>query len=260
MKNTESREQFIETTEQQSLDTNFLQEQVRLPESEWDQKFRDLVEEKSKQNQEEIRKTEEELARETQQVAPIQTEDPEVMRERQFADYIQKLELSEGTLRGKKVLDLGCGDGKFVEYLLEKGITDKAYGVDMQLDETSVDDKFKPHFIRGNFEEDLPLENADYMVSLGAVSAIGSAKNKEAVLEKWLENLQEGGEIRIYPITEPAKDNPYESLQDNWAAWNEVLKKLEAKGAEYHLEPKSIRVMGKDNEVVLDYLLTFKKT
>src|SRR3989344_501048 len=232
--------------EQEPVSPDFLQEQIRLPRNQWSEKFRQLFEEKIAENQRE--KVDE------------PEESPESAQERTFRRYIEGLGLDESKLRNKKVLDLGCGEGEFVRSLMEKGITSEAYGIDEQLNEISVEDKLKPYLLRGNFEEDLPVQNADYVISVGAGSLCIWAGEEEMnirrIVEKSLASLKADGEIRMYPIQEAAKATPLPGLEASQQKWSEVLSEIsENQGVEYRIEPRNIRVIGRMNDIILESVL-----
>jgi len=241
-------------SEQESITPDFLQGQVRLPKDQWSEKFRRLIEEKTKENQQVQEGVEEEEV----------VESPEVLRERTFKRYIEGLGLEEKSLQGKKVLDLGSGEGEFIKSLIEKGITPEAYGVDADLDETAIEDKFKKHLVRGNFEEDLPVQNVDYVVSVGAVSngVWGGEETMDIrrIVEKSLASLKEDGEIRIYPIQEAAEANPLEGLQASQEKWKELLEEIsKTQNVECKIEPRNIKVAGNSNDVILESVLVIHR-
>ncbi len=70
--NTEPRK-----SEQEKMMPDFLQEQIRLPKNQWSEEFRQLIEEKIRENQQEQEQTEE------------VKESPEVLQERTFKRYIR---------------------------------------------------------------------------------------------------------------------------------------------------------------------------
>jgi len=240
--------------EQEPVTPDFLQKQVRLPKEQWDEKFKKLVEEKTKENQQAQENVEEEAA----------VESPEVLRERTFKRYIGGLGLSEESLKDKRILDLGCDKGEFVKSLIEKGITSEAYGVDIGLEESVTEDKFNKHLFRGNFEEDLPVQNIDYVVSVGAVSnAIWGGKevmNIRGIVEKSLASLKKDGEIRIYPIQEAAKATSLKGLQVSQEKWKELLAEIsEAQRVECKIEPRNIKISGKNNDIILKSVLIIRR-
>ncbi len=175
-------------SEQEPMTPDFLQEQIRLPKDQWSGKFRQLIERKIKENQQGQKEETE--------------ESPETLRERTFKRYVNGLGLSEENMRNKRILDLGSGEGEFVKSLIDKGVTPEAYGLDAETDESAVEDKIKDHLLSGKFEEDLPIQNADYVVSVGTVS-----------------NGVWGGE-------EAAKANPLEGLQASQEKWKELLEEI----------------------------------
>ena len=128
---------FERQSEKEPLGPAFLEEQIRLPRSEWDERFRNLIEEKIQERQlpEEVRE-----------------ESPEREQERSFERYLKGLGLNEDALKDKKILDLGSGDGEFVRSLIEKGITKDAYGIDVAVDEITLNEKFKGHLLKSDFE------------------------------------------------------------------------------------------------------------
>jgi predicted rRNA methylase YqxC with S4 and FtsJ domains len=138
----------LEKNRDQPLTPDFLAEQIRLPKDQWDERFSKLIEQKIRENQQ-VNIEEEE-------------ESPETLLEKKYKRYLKSLGLDDEMLKDKKVIDLGTGSGEFVKYLIEKGITKEAYGIDIQLDESLIEEKFKPHLLRGNFEEELLIQNADY--------------------------------------------------------------------------------------------------
>ncbi len=161
-------------------------------------------------------------------------------------------------------MDLGCGEGEFVKYLIEKGITSEAYGIDIELYEDAIEDKFKKHLIRGNFEGDLPIQNIDYVVSVGAVSnAIWGGvevMDIRRIVERSLTSLKEEGEIRIYPIQEAAQATPLAGLQASQEKWKELLTVIsQVQNVEYKIEPRNIKVSGKNNDIILNSVLVIRK-
>lgn len=255
---TEKGPQFIK----EPLPASFLQEQIRLPEAEWDERFRDLVRTLSEENQQAILDAQKNAEKGVGDLMPEdEQENPEKLREELYGHYLKSLNLTEGDLKNKAILDLGCGfAGFFVQYLVEHKITDKVLGVDLNLQEEKVEERFRQNLVKGDLAEALPMENADYIFSVGAVSMIGHFEDKDKIVKKWIGNLKDGGEIRIYPIPEPSKTFPWESLKNDWQAWTKFLQEISLmNGVEAHFEPKNVRVMGKDNELVLDNLLVIKR-
>lgn len=235
--------------EKEPISPSFLQEQIRLPEVQWDKRFRDLVEQK-------IREKQEEEAKETE-------ESPETLEE-SYRRYLKVLALNEDALKGKRVLDLGFGRGEFVSYLIDNGITDEAYGIDDDIDEKPVKEKFKNHFFEGDFREDLPLKDVDFIVSVGAMPArVWSKKEVEEVkniIKNSLNSLRKGGEIRLAGISEAAEKNPLKGLELTLKRWRRLLKEIaESYKVECEIKPIDIMVYGDKNYVTLECIVVIKK-
>ncbi len=236
------------------LNPDFLREQIHLSKDQWNEEFRQIVDEK-------IQKYKQSLL---EQDKEYEIETPEVSRENTFKRYTKGLDLDESKLKDKKILDLGCGEGEFVKYLIEKGITTEAYGIDNALDKSTIEDKLQSNFTQGNFEKDLPVKDADYIVSLGSVSngvwGGEEVMNIGRIIEKSLSSLKENGEIRIYPLQEASKATPLPILDKSTKKWNEILQKIsETQEMEFKIEPRDIEIMGKDMEIVLYSVLIIHK-
>jgi len=237
------------------FDPYFLQIQIHLPSDQWDERFRELIEKliKERQNQE-------------HQNNKLEEKSPEALRESTFRRYLKGLGLSEEELKDKRVLDLGCGEhGEFIRYLIENGITQKAYGIDLRFDESSVKDELKSHFFKTNFEEIFPVGNLDYIISVGAVSngiwAGEEVMNISRIIENSLNALKEGGVILIYPIQESAKATPLSGLLASKQKWDELIKKISQKhNVECEIKPRNIKVIGKNNDIILESVLIIRKS
>src|SRR3989344_6916680 len=162
----------------------FLEGQFRLSKEQWDEQFRVLVQQKSEENQQMIKEAEESLGKEFEE-SPQETspKSPEALRQETFERYVRGLGLSEEDLKGKRILDLGCHEGEFVEQLIKENITPEAYGLEAN-EEVAIKEDLEDHILRGNFAKELPKENLDYVVSLGAVSNyISEGKEGAQVIE-----------------------------------------------------------------------------
>jgi SAM-dependent methyltransferase len=238
-----------------SNNPNFLQEQIRLPRNQWDEIFRQLIEEKTRENQ----RTQEGINEDKKA-----KESSEILRKKTFERYIKGLGLSEESLRGKRILDLGCGSGEFVQYLIENGITLEAYGIDMMLDESAIEDKFKKHFIKGNFEKDFPVKGVDYVISVGAVSN-GIWGGEEVmdirrIIKNSVDSLNENGEIRIYPLQEAAEATPLSGLKASKEKWQRLFEEIsQTQKLEFEIRPIDVRVSGKNNDIILESVLIIRK-
>ena len=243
------------------FDPVFLAEQFRLPSDQWSEDFRLMIEEKSRENQRVIQEVEQSLegsARNDEQVP----RSPEVLREETFLRYMNGLGFTESDLKDKRLMDLGCFEGQFVESLRGKDISQEAYGLDAQSQQFPKGSE--GHFFQGNFQEELPVKNLDYIVSVGAVSSSfsdgGSLGEVERMIDNYLISLNDGGEIRIFPIMEARGDSDLEGAKKSWRNWNELALRIsDSKKAECHFESRAIKVIGKNNDVILDSVLIIKK-
>lgn len=235
-------------SKRQSMSPEFLQEQIRLPEDKWSLEFCKLIEEKTKNRNKHNKELREWLAMGKPESLPSEIE---ADREESFQLYKESIGLDENDLHTKRILDIGCGDGSFVEYLITKGITTEAYGIDVDPG-NSMEDIFKDHFFKGNVEENLPVHNLDYVVSRYSMfhDWKGYAENKNLmnltrVIEKSLYAMKQGGEMRISGISETAQATPDEEEESkiNQKKWKEVLLQIaKIYEIEYTIEPLGIEV------------------
>jgi len=246
-------------------DPYFLQTQFNLPREEWSQEFRELIERESEINQKAIRDTERELKygiSEDLEEEPKESE--EDSRKNTFNRYLNGLGLSRKDLEDKTVLDLGSGEGEFVEHLVSEGITRDALGIDANLSEFSIKNEIKDHFIQGDFQKKLPFKNFDYIVSIGAVS-LGVCRGEEImdikkIIKNSIDSLKDNGEIRIFPLREGIKDADLGGLEMSQKTWNKLLEEMrEEQNIEYRIEPRNIHVTGKDNDIILNSVLIIRK-
>lgn len=251
--------------QKRAIDPRFLQEQFSLPKEQWDEQFRALVQEKSEANQRAIQETEQVIEKGEHEVpTEASTESSEVIRQQTFERYKKGLGLNEEDLKEKRILDLGSGQGDFVEQLIQEGITQKAYGLDANPENFPAEKGVSSHLFQGDFQKELPIKNLDYVVSLGAVSSSFFAGNEDVDVDSIIKNsfdaLNEGGEIRIYPIQEAGKDSELIGLKESHKKWVELLSKTaETEGVQCTLEPRDIKVVGKNNDVILESVLIVKK-
>ena len=122
----------------------FLAEQILLPENKWDKRFKQYVQQKENDLLQEIPKR-----------------NFEEEQEWDFQRYLKSLDLKKQDLINKKILDLGCGEGEFVKYCLGHGISEDVYGLDVQLEVEEINPGFRKYFLKGNFEEELPIKELD---------------------------------------------------------------------------------------------------
>ncbi len=243
----------------------FLEGQFRLPKEQWDEQFRVLVQQKSEENQRMIQEAEESLGKEFEE-SPQETSSrsPEVIRQETFERYVRGLGLSGEDLRGKSILDLGCHEGEFVEQLIKENITSEAYGLEAN-EEVAIKEDLKDHVLRGNFAKKLPKENLDYVVSVGAVSNYISegkegAEAIEDTIKNSLDSLKESGEVRIYPIQEAQENSELVGLIESRKSWGSLAEKIsKEEGVTCSIEPRAVKVIGKNNDVILESVLVIRK-
>jgi SAM-dependent methyltransferase len=231
-----------EQSMESAITPEFLSEQVSLPREQWSDQFKAYVEQKIQEGHSES----------------TERDSWEQERRDTFDRYAKGTDLSQENLRDKVVIDLGSGDGELVEECVDRDLSKGVYGIDVQQPRDA--EKYKQHFFQGNFEESLPVKEADYIVSVGAVSVFEHELDLEKVLDNAFDALKENGELRIYPVQRSSPGSDLVGLEESYKRWNELLAKMTATGKiEYTLKPIDIRVSGTDNDVWLEELLIVKK-
>lgn len=148
-----------------------------------------------------------------------------------------------GDIKGKKILDVGCGKGDLVELLNERGAN--AVGLDLpdviKRTREQVSKKFEGKFIAGDFIEKKPRESLlgesgfDYVIFHGFMDTRDDNNGgKEGVKNKVstaLKLIEPEGEIRIYPA-------------DSQEDWEDVLGEINSE----RQEPKIIFKFRKTKE------------
>lgn len=215
----------------------FLAEQITLPSSEWSEEFKTLIEEKKREVQ-----IEEDIS-------------PEEERQRIYERYLHDLDLQEEDLRGKRVVDLGCGESAtFVHGLVEKGITQEAYGFDRDVENMA-------HTMRHDYTKKFPVEDIDIAISEGSLTSIMYTKPDvvEKVINNALDALKENGEIRVYPVFKASPDNDdVPGIHQAEADWEKLLRSL--KNIEYEFRPIDIEMSGgHKNDIFLAEMLVIRK-
>lgn len=232
----------------------FLVQQFSLPKEQWSKEFKNYVEKKYKE------------------AHPNESPDLSLEQEREetFKRYLEVLNISEENLKGKKILDIGCGEeAEFVKRCLNENITQEIYGLDMlEIDTSGVQDDYKKNLLKGDVAEKLPVNELDYVLSVGVPLAPISEKEMshsrlEETIENSIEALNKNGEARFYPIP---KASPYSSEMPGFEFqrknWLEAMEKVSKnKEIEWGLEPIDIGVSGfPDNkDVWLNEVLIIKK-
>jgi hypothetical protein len=75
-----------------------------------------------------------------------------------------------------------------------------------------------------------------------------------------LDSIKKNGEIRIYPVQEAAKATPLAGLEASCRKWKEILGEIsDLTGADCRLEPRNIKVIGNNNDIIIESVLIIKK-
>ena len=233
----------------------FLLEQISLPKDEWNDEFKEYVEEKK----------EEARALENDESPELSFEENQV---KVFDDYLRDLNIEDNPeyFRDKNVVDLGCGEGEFVLECLKRGEAKSIYGLDLNIKKELSSGEFKDNFIEADFTKEFPFKNADCIISDGGISTLTLEKNGEESLEKLLRNsldiLTENGEIRIVPVHKYSHSEiELAGLDSSIDKLSKVLEKLSQENLiDFKFEPIDIQVSGKDyKDVWLWETLIIKK-
>jgi len=225
----------------------FLNEQISLPQEKWDEKFKLYAQKKYQELQEEV---------------PERTMEEE--QNINFERYLKSFDISKEDLKNKRILDLGCGEGEFVKECLDENISKEVYGLDLQINPEDFEGRYRKYFLKGNFQKELPIENLDLIISLGAVKAPFhelDMNNPKTTIDLALKALKENGEIRIFPLRKTHPNNDLKGVEFSEKKWKETLKELVAENnIEYKICPIDIKVAGKNKDVWLEEVLIIKKS
>ncbi|MGE4554917.1 MAG: hypothetical protein AB7D02_02225 [Candidatus Paceibacterota bacterium] len=223
----------------------FLKEQISLPSSLWDFRFKEYLQLK---------------INEKEKIEKESSFDKEQEKEKTFQRYLKYLDLEKETLKNKTILDLGCGEeGEFVLKAREEGLN--VFGVDIKINPEKFPENLRSYFFKENFEEKIPLKNLDMILALASIFPIQyeSEASLKKILENCLNSLKENGEMRVYPIGCPPKESELKSLEEERKRWLKVLEELSLKEKiQYQLIPIDINVSGKKPDVWLNELLIIK--
>ena len=115
--------------EEKKIDPYFLKDQFWLPnKDDWDESFCKLIKEKSEENQRQLCEAEGEIENEKNNIPQEILEKKQDYIDRSFNQTLHNLGFEKDDLRDKRVLDLGFGDGIFLEKDEEKSL--KSIGVE----------------------------------------------------------------------------------------------------------------------------------
>jgi len=244
---------FLESQEEESQESGseietkekfrrFLKEQIQLPSTKWSPEFKKYIEKKWE---------------ETKKEYPERS--PEEARELTFKRYLESLDLDLEKLKGKKILDLGCGEeGEFVVKAREKGLD--VWGLDLKINKEKIPSQYRKYFIKGDYFL-LPTREFDMILALGSVWPLVSEGSEfRRVLENCTQALKENGEIRIFPIGQVSPDSKLEGVKQTREKLEKVLKDLFSEGKiKYQFQPIDIGVSGKKPDIWLKELLIIEK-
>ena len=129
---------------------------------------------------------------------------------REYIDALEELGLTEDDVRGKKILDVGCGGSGFlVRGLLIRDITRDAYGIDERDVAEEIPTAPADHFEKRDYNLPIPerLKECDIVVALHSMDLfprekIGNAdedeklKNMPRLLDNFMSAVKRGGELR----------------------------------------------------------------
>ncbi len=254
--------------DRKEITPEFLAYQVHLPRDQWSLEFKNYI---NGIVQENIRVREGEWTEAERDVSQ------EAKEQSTYTRYLNGLRLSEDELRDKIILDLGSGDGEFVKYCIDKGITQNAYGVEARLasednsaeetpfEKITIDERYKNNFFAQSYGEELPVHNVDYVLSMASVTNMDwNGEEWEGVvkvLENSLAALNENGEIRLWPIQEPAEATSVEMGSEVNDMWRERINEFAGDhDLQWELRPTNVIVTGSDNDhIYLNSVLIFLK-
>ena len=130
--------------------------------------------------------------------------------EKQFLDYMQPHNID--FFKGKKVLDAGCGNGRFAyyagKYAREVWAIDLGPAVDVARKNTATLDNV--HVVQADLHHPpFALESFDFIYSIGVLHHL---PDPEAAFQNLLRYLKPGGEIQIYLYWQPERRSAKSAL------------------------------------------------
>ncbi len=233
---------------------DFLSQQISLPREQWSVEFKEYIKgkycERYQKEREETRKhsTEEVLER--------------------CELYLEELNLNEEDFRDKRILDLGSGAGEFVKICIDKELSEEVYGVDIEPESFSLEERYKEHFFKGSFSDELPVRDLDYVIAVGSVFAFAGDEEggTKKILKRAIDVIKSDGEIRIAGIRKASPGSALKGVHVSYKKWTEILGELVSEeDIEYELHPIDIwvDVWGEyehgETEVALSHALVIRK-
>ena len=169
-----------------------------------------------------------------------------------IGQYFERLNLTEEFLKDKKILDMGCRDGEFIQYLLDNNITKKAYGLDIADGTTFEGDEYEivldnDKFLNQSFEDDIDLRDVE-LITFKSAFYPPMVEKSFSIFKKLVENnLTDDGEIRVeIKLRNPAPDTTKDEDWPLLLAWREKLKNIDENGLNYEIdEEKELLIIRK---------------
>ncbi|MDP2934600.1 MAG: class I SAM-dependent methyltransferase [bacterium] len=188
----------------------------------------------------------------------------EKAKEETFQRYLVGLDLGIEQLKDKKILDLGCGEGgEFIKECINRGITQEIYGMDSAIKTDNVDEKYKKNILQGDFEAEFPINDLDYVISVGAIDPsfeIGDKRDPQKTILSSLKSLKDDGEMRIFPIRNAAPESGLEGIIELRKKWLEIMNKISLQElVGYELKPIQTRVSVNKSDSWTEEVLIIRK-
>ena len=169
-----------------------------------------------------------------------------------------------GDIKGKTVLDLGCGPGIYAKILTEKGAKVKGIDISSRLLEIAEKEAPEAEFKRGNAET-LPYKTAEFDIVLSALM-MGHLENWDKVLSEVRRVLKKNG-LFVFsgynPITEKLVKEKWffrkflqikDYFNENWKITKWEGEEVSAEGAHHHKTYGTIiKCLIKNGFEILDY-------
>lgn len=168
---------------------------------------------------------------------PLSESFKRVTRSRNYQNY-SKISLTDfSVFRGKRVLDVGCGDGVFVQEARERGIL--AEGIDPTFTGKN------PNIKNLNLNEFKSKQKYDCVISIYGLPYYSSNTfNARLAVYQMLKLVKPGGTLIVYPVTFPNKSfsaNPYQARAPRVPSGVtlSMIRKLRAEGFEIQIKKRS---------------------